>query len=299
MSQLRALIKRNTKLFFKDKGAFFTALITPAILLVLYATFLAKVYRDSFAAGMPEGVVLEENLLEGIVGGQLLSSLLAVCCVTVAFCANMLMVADKVTGARRDLTMTPVGGATLAMGYSIATFLVTFLIGVVALVAGLCYIAFIGWYLSVWDVVCLLGDVLLLTLFGTLLSSVIHSFLSTQGQISAVGTVVSAGYGFLCGAYMPMSQFGEGLRRVLSFLPGTYATVLFRHHAMRGAFDEMEAQHIPAAVVDSLRDTVDANLYFFDERVPHGMMFAVLGGSVVILALLYIFIQARMLRKKA
>ena len=29
------LIKRNIKLFFKDKGMFFTALITPGILLVL------------------------------------------------------------------------------------------------------------------------------------------------------------------------------------------------------------------------------------------------------------------------
>ena len=43
-----ALIKRNVKLFFKDKGAFFSSLITPVILLVLYATFLAKVFKDSF-----------------------------------------------------------------------------------------------------------------------------------------------------------------------------------------------------------------------------------------------------------
>ena len=34
---------------------FFTSLITPLILLVLYATFLAKVYRNSFAAAMPAG----------------------------------------------------------------------------------------------------------------------------------------------------------------------------------------------------------------------------------------------------
>ena len=42
------LIKRNIKLFFKDKGMFFTSLITPAIILVLYATFLGNLYRDSF-----------------------------------------------------------------------------------------------------------------------------------------------------------------------------------------------------------------------------------------------------------
>lgn len=41
MTGLGALIKRNTKLYFKDKGMFFTSLITPLILLVLYGTFLS------------------------------------------------------------------------------------------------------------------------------------------------------------------------------------------------------------------------------------------------------------------
>ena len=35
MMGLGNLIKRNIKLFFKDKGMFFTSLITPVILLVL------------------------------------------------------------------------------------------------------------------------------------------------------------------------------------------------------------------------------------------------------------------------
>ena len=108
MTGLGALIRRNCKLFFKDKGMFFTSLITPVILLVLYATFLAKVYRDSFAAAMPAGFAVDAALIDGTVGGQLVSSLLAVCCVTVAFCSNLLMVQDRISGARRDLTMTPV-----------------------------------------------------------------------------------------------------------------------------------------------------------------------------------------------
>ena len=46
MKTIGALIKRNVKLFFKDKGTFFTSLITPVILLVLYATFLYNVYDE-------------------------------------------------------------------------------------------------------------------------------------------------------------------------------------------------------------------------------------------------------------
>ena len=222
MTGLGALIRRNCKLFFKDKGMFFTSLITPVILLVLYATFLAKVYRDSFAAAMPAGFAVDAALIDGTVGGQLVSSLLAVCCVTVAFCSNLLMVQDRISGARRDLTMTPVRRSTLALSYYFATLISTAIICLLALGAGLLYLGKVGWYLSAGDIFLLVSDVLLLVLFGTALSSVLNFFLSSQGQISAVGTIISAGYGFICGAYMPISQFGSGLQKIISFLPGTY-----------------------------------------------------------------------------
>ena len=92
MTGLWSLIRRNSKLFFKDKGMFISALITPMILLVLYATFLAKVYRDSFNASIPSVFEVSDKLINSTVACQLISSLVAVSCVTVAFCCNMIMV---------------------------------------------------------------------------------------------------------------------------------------------------------------------------------------------------------------
>ena len=165
MTGLGALIKRNCKLFFRDKGMFFTSLITPLILLVLYATFLARVYRNSFASALPAGFSVEDALLSGTVGGQLVSSLLAVCCVTVAFCSNLLMVQDKTSGARRDLTMSPVKRSTLALGYFAASALVTLIICFAALGVCLIYLYVVGWYLTVADVLLLCLDILCKFLF--------------------------------------------------------------------------------------------------------------------------------------
>ena len=209
MNALRYLIWRNTKLFFKDRGMFFTALVTPLILLLLFVTFLGDIYRDSFRSAIPAGLIVPESLVEGFAGGWLFSSLLAVCCVTVAFCANMLMVQDKATGTRADLCITPVKKSTLALGYYTATALSTLVICGAALGACFLYLGGMGWYLSAADVLLTCLDVFLLVMFGTALSSVVNHFLSTQGQISAVGTIVSACYGFLCGAYMPISQFSD------------------------------------------------------------------------------------------
>ena len=291
MTELCALIRRNTKLFFKDKGMFFTSLITPLILLVLYSTFLAKVYRDSFAMSLPEGFSISEKLLNGTVGAQLFSSLLAVCCVTVAFCSNMLMVQDKANGTLYDLRITPVRSSTLALSYYISTVISTLIICYLAMAASFVYLGVVGWYLSALDVLVLCLDVLLLVLFGTALSSIINFFLTSQGQISAVGTVVSSGYGFICGAYMPISQFGEGLQRVISFMPGTYGTALLRNHAMRGAFKEMENEGIPTEIVEQIRGAVDCNLYFFDIKVSIPAMYVILAISVVLLMGIYILMN--------
>ena len=296
MTGLGALIKRNCKLFFRDKGMFFTSLITPLILLVLYATFLAKVYRNSFAAAMPAGFSVEDALLSGTVGGQLVSSLLAVCCVTVAFCSNLLMVQDKTSGARRDLTMSPVKRSALALGYFVASALVTLIICFAALGVCLIYLYVVGWYLTAADVLLMCLDTVILVLFGTSLSSIINCNLSTNGQASAVGTIVSSGYGFICGAYMPISNFGTGLQKVLSFLPGTYGTALFRNHALSGVYKEMARCGFPSEVVERIRDSIDCNLYFFGEKVSIGAMYGVMAITVAALIGIYIFIN--LLRKK-
>ena len=297
MKTASVLIKRNVKLFFKDKGMFFTSLITPGILLVLYSTFLSNVYRDSFLAGLPEGIVLADGLVDGLVAGQLMSSLLAVSCVTVAFCANFLMVQDRANGTAKDLLIAPVKSSTLSLCYYVGTLISTFLICYAATGFCLLYVVFQGWYLSFADVLLIFLDVTVLVLFGTALSSVINFFLSTQGQLSAVGTIVSAGYGFICGAYMPISSFGEGLRNVVMFLPGTYGTALLRNHSLNGVFSEMEAQGLPMEVTDSLRDQLDCNLYFFDNVVSLPLMYLILGGTVAVLVLVYVLLNR--FRKKA
>lgn len=292
MTGLSALIKRNIKLYFRDKGMFFSSLITPIILLILFVTFLGSIYRDSFASALSTaGINADAILIDGCVGGQLISSLLAVTCITVAFCSNLIMIKDKTSGARRDLTVSPLHLSTLGFSYYLAALISTLIINLTAAAVSLAYLAFVGWYLSSADVLLLILDVFLLTMFGTALSSCVNFFLSSDGQASAVGTIVSAGYGFICGAYMPVSNFSPVLQRILSFLPGTYGTVLLRNHAMRGAFRQMTKDGIPQEVIEKICDSVDCNLYFFGEKVSVSAMYMVLCASILLFIGIYIAVN--------
>ena len=133
-----ALVARN-RLFFRDKGMLFSSLITPVILIVLYATFLAKVYKDSFQSSLPDVMQVSDKLLNGTVAAQLTAALLAVSCVTVTFCVNLTMVQDKASGARKDFDVSPVKRPLLYVGYFCSTVLNSLMVNLLALVLSLIY----------------------------------------------------------------------------------------------------------------------------------------------------------------
>ena len=287
MKAVLALMSRNRKLFFKDKGMLFSSLITPVILIVLYATFLAKVYRDSFVTAISDLVTVSDKLIDGTVAAQLAAALLAVSCVTVTFCVNLTMVQDRANGTRKDFNVSPISKASLYLGYFLSTVVDSLMVNGLALVLCLGYMYKMGWYMSAVDVLWVIFDEILLVLFGSTLSSIISYPLTTQGQLSAVGTIVSAGYGFLCGAYMPISNFGSGLQKVLSYLPSTYGTSLLKNHMLRGIFKEMEHNHLPDEMITAIKDTLDCNPQFQGSVVSVDQMIMLMVGSIVVFGIFF------------
>lgn len=284
---LLSLIKRNIKLFFKDKGLVIGALVGPIILIVLYFTFLNDVYRDTFKSFIPEGT--SNKIINDIVNGELISSILAVSCITVSFCSNFLMVRDKVNNARSDLLVSPVKSYVLALAYYIATVISSLTICYIALGISLVFVAFSHWFFTASSLLMLLLDVFLTVLFGTALSSIINFFLTSEGQISAVGTIISAGYGFICGAYMPINSYNSGLKNVIMFTPGTYCTSLIRNHSLAGAFKEMSDWPIEA--IKSIKDGIDCNLYLFDKQISIAGMYGIVLIAILVLITIYIVIN--------
>lgn len=287
MRRMWELVLRNTKMYFKDMGMFLTSLITPAILLILFMTFLGSIYKNSFVSAIPNGLEVSDKLINGLVAGQLSSAMLATSCVTVAFCSNLLMVQDRANGTRKDLIVSPIKKTTLGLSYFLASILSTLIVNLTATMICFIYIGCMGWFLSVGEVLLAILDVILLTLFGVSLASCINYFLNTQGQAGAVGTIVSSCYGFVCGAYMPISSYGKGLQNFMAFLPGTYGTSLIRNHMMNGALDSLSEQ-LPSEAIKAMKDSVDVNLYFFDNSVEVWQMYLILLSFIVLFIALYL-----------
>jgi multidrug/hemolysin transport system permease protein len=291
MKILYLSVCRNIKLFFRDKGTFFVALIAPLILLVLYILFLGDVFKDSFVSCFPEGYAPEGKFLGGLVGGYLLSSLLSVSCITVAFTANMVMVQDKLTGVIHDFEITPLRPAILYLSYYIATEVVTFSICMVAALAGFVYLACVGWYLTVGSVFALIGTVFLLSLFGTALSSIVCKVIKNHGGMTAVSTIMSSVYGFFAGAYMPIGSLAPVFGKIISCLPGTYGTVLLRNLCLNDCLAEMENAGYNAQAIAGVRSGFDCDFSFFGNTVSPWICVIILLISVIAFIAIYITIH--------
>ncbi|MDE5729063.1 MAG: ABC transporter permease [Clostridia bacterium] len=305
--KLCSLVLRNTKCYFKDKFTFFMSMITPIILFILFVTFLRNVYIEQFTSSFKaNNIVVDPKIIEGCAGAWLMSSILSVSAVTVAFCSNTIMIDDRINSAVNDFRISPVKGTTISLSYFISNFLVTTVVLVVVMLIGHVYLACVGWYISLADTFMVIVDILCLVLFGTLLAGVVESFIKTQGGLSAVSTLVSSMYGFICGAYMPISSFSAGLQNVLSLLPGTYGVGIMRNHYLNGymaAFiEEMRAasvdENIISEVINGIRDSFDANLYSFGTDIGLGAMFGILLGTCCVLLAVYVLIVILKNKKK-
>ncbi|HIT61936.1 MAG TPA: ABC transporter permease [Candidatus Caccovivens faecavium] len=288
LRKMRYLTLRNIKLYFKDKMTFLVSLITPLILLVLFIAFLKSTYEDSILS-IIQGFDLDQSLIDALTGGWLFSSVLATSCITVAFCSGM-MVIDKINRANIDFMVSPVKKSTLQLSYVLANLFSTFIINFVLLIVGLIYLACVGFYITFVDILLIVFGIIITSLFGTILANIIWTFTHSQGVVSGVCTLVSALYGFICGAYMPISTMGQGMQYFVSLLPGTYATVLFRQGFLNSVLNRMR-ETLPQGMINGIASGLDVKMSFFGHDVSTLALILVISISTIVLLGVFLFIN--------
>ena len=288
LRKMRYLTLRNIKLYFKDKMTFLVSLITPLILLVLFIAFLKSTYEDSILS-IIQGFDLDQSLIDAFTGGWLFSSVLATSCITIAFCSGM-MVIDKINRANIDFMVSPVKKSTLQLSYVLANLFSTFIITFVLLIVGLIYLACVGFYITFVDILLIVFGIIITSLFGTILANIIWTFTHSQGVVSGVCTLVSALYGFICGAYMPISTMGQGMQYFVSLLPGTYATVLFRQGFLNSVLNRMR-ETLPQDMINGIASGFDVKMSFFGHDVSTLALILVISISTIVLLGVFLFIN--------
>jgi multidrug/hemolysin transport system permease protein len=245
MAKLRGflgLTKRNMLVFFTDKGTLFFSMLTPMIILLLYILFL----KNSLLSSLQDAATGLENLVAAkdmaqFVNGLLLTGIISSALITIPYNALEIIVRDREDRVDLDMLSTPVKRFEIILSYFCAAVISAFLQAMVVLAVGIGILSMSGdMYLSVADIVKLVGAVFLGTVSSTSVFMVVMMFFKSMGTCGAFMGILSAVSGFVIGAYMPLSEFNKGIQNVCNLVPATGITVLIRNYLTGGILRHMD-----------------------------------------------------------
>jgi len=260
MTAIINLIKRNLKLFFRDRTSVFFSLLAIFIIIGLYVLFLGNM----MANGMKD---LLGNNARFIIDSWVMAGILSVTSITTTMGALGTMVEDKTKKILKDFLSAPLKRSQLASGYIVSSFIIGVIMSIASFVVAEIYILANGG--------SLLGLMSLLKLFGVMLLSVFASssmvffivtFFRSSNAYATASTVIGTLIGFLTGIYIPIGSLPSGIQTVIKVFPISHAASLFRQIMMEKPMSEVFT-NVPAQALSDFKQTMGVVFFFGDKEL--------------------------------
>lgn len=284
---LMVLVKRNVKMFLKDKMLVFFSLLAPLIVLMLYVLFLGNIQAEAVNEVIKDYAQnVDPKLIMAFINNWMISGVMGVACVTVAFNACTIMVRDREKGTINDVLASPVKRWVIYLSYIISCFVISLVICIAVFLVSTVYLACTGGaMMSFVDALAILGIIILSILSASVISVFIANFIKSEGAFGSVSGIMSAAVGFLTGAYMPLAMFPEAIQHFVCFIPGTYSAGLFRNYFLQGPMNRL-LNVLPEELVNQLMQNYSVQMKFFGTTISAGWMVLALFISIFIFGII-------------
>ncbi|MBN2696103.1 MAG: ABC transporter permease, partial [Bacilli bacterium] len=230
---IRLMVKRNLRIFFRDKASVFFSLFGVIIIIGLYVLFLGDLISGDIAQIPQIGSKARFLMDSWIMGG-----VIAAASITTCMGAFGIMIDDTQKKIIKDFQVSPFERSKLVFSYILSAVVIGIIMSLFTLVLAEIYIVmFGGELLSLTAFLKVIG----LTVFSVCASSAIIFFVTTfiksQNAFGTASTVLGTLIGFITGIYIPIGQLPGGVQTVIKIFPVSHAAVLLRQAMMNVAVD--------------------------------------------------------------
>lgn len=289
MTVIVNLIKRNLKLFFRDRASVFFSFLVVFIIIGLYVLFLGNMMIEGF------GEVLGDNA-RFIVDSWIMAGILSVVSITTTLGAFGIMVEDKTKNILKDFLSAPFKRSQLGAGYVISSFIIGVIMSIAALIIAEIYIVINGGSLLGFMALLKLLGVMLLSVFaGTSMVFLIVNFFRSSNAFSVASSIIGTLIGFLTGIYIPIGSFPSAVQTVIKSFPISHAASLFRQIMMEAPMSKAFA-NAPAEIVTDFKRTMGVTFFFGDKGLSPLINILVLiatGVLFLVLAIIKMSVKKR------
>lgn len=260
MKQTIELIKRNSRLYFRDGGRVFFSMLTMLILVALMTFFLGDSCVDAINTLFEEQGLLDDAVRKGselYVLRWTIAGILAVNSITVPISGMSIMMKDKEDGTIASIFTAPVSRISITLGYIGSSWLCTMFMNIICLAVSESVARYQGANaLSAAAMLRLLGALCICSFVYSALLYIVALLVKTQGAWSGLGTVVSTLCGFLGAIYIPLGALSKPVQTGLKFTPVLYTTAAIRQIICGDTVKEMFSD-LPAGFADAASDAME------------------------------------------
>ena len=244
MSGILGLIKRNLLLFFKDWQSILFSLLTSIIVLVLYLLFLKGTFVVAINKEMEQypglASMVPQKDIAMFANLFLLSGILGSAMISVPFSCITVVVKDRANKVDYDILATPMKRGQIIFAYFVSAVLSSTLLTGIILTIGLVGIRMQGnIYMNASQVVKAFSIVALGSISASAIFMIIVLFFKTVSACEAFFGILSAASGFVIGAYIPISQFSNGVQTVCNLFPASQITIMLRNILLNGLLEHI------------------------------------------------------------
>ena len=244
MRGISGLIKRNLLLFFKDWQSILFSLLTSIIVLVLYLLFLKGTFVSAIQRAMEQypglASMVSEKDIDMFANLLLLTGILGSAMISVPFSCITTLVRDRANKVDYDILATPMKRGQIIFAYFVSAVLSSTLLTGIILTIGLVGIRMQGnIYLNASQVIKAFSIVALGSISASAIFMIIVLFFKTVSACEAFFGILSAASGFVIGAYIPISQFSNGIQTVCNLFPASQITIMLRNILLNGLLEHI------------------------------------------------------------
>ena len=244
MRGILGLIKRNLLLCFKDWQSILFSLLTSIIVLVLYLLFLKGTFVSAIQRAMEQypglASMVPQKDIDMFANLLLLTGILGSAMISVPFSCITVLVKDRANKVDYDILVTPLKRGQIIFAYFVSAVLTSTLLTGIILAVGLVGIRMQGnMYLNASQVVKAFSVVALGSISASAIFMIIVLFFKTVSACEAFFGILSAASGFVIGAYIPISQFSDGVQTVCNLFPASQITIMLRNILLNGLLEHI------------------------------------------------------------
>lgn len=243
MSEITILVKRNIKIFVREKATVFFSFLSTLILIALYFLFIAKIYTSGMDNPDAGGIAMTLNSKSKyfIVYLQMMAGVLVLNSMSLATGAFSTIARDFETKRFYSFLLTPIKSYKIILSYFVAGFIASFVINTFTWIVSFVTIGMsTGYWLALPTFFMVLFVLFVASLISSSFMMLVTSLVKSSAAIGVINGVSGTFFGFLCGIYMPYSNLGEATKVIGSFLPFTHLTIWLKRVMLNRAFSQLE-----------------------------------------------------------